>query len=84
MRIVYWGNVFKYCDIRFFFLFMFFVQGWKTWVELRVQTEADRPEMDQDYERRLLRQINHQNVPDGHVSKVRNKSIIFLIWYRLL
>ncbi|XP_067218366.1 fizzy-related protein homolog isoform X2 [Chanodichthys erythropterus] len=25
--------------------------------------------MDQDYERRLLRQINHQNVPEGHTSK---------------
>ncbi|XP_051554098.1 fizzy-related protein homolog isoform X3 [Myxocyprinus asiaticus] len=25
--------------------------------------------MDQDYERRLLRQINHQNVPEGHPSK---------------
>uniref|UniRef100_A0A8C2CV78 Fizzy-related protein homolog n=1 Tax=Cyprinus carpio TaxID=7962 RepID=A0A8C2CV78_CYPCA len=26
--------------------------------------------MDLDYERRLLRQINHQNVPEGHLSKV--------------
>uniref|UniRef100_A0A671LSM7 Fizzy-related protein homolog n=1 Tax=Sinocyclocheilus anshuiensis TaxID=1608454 RepID=A0A671LSM7_9TELE len=29
--------------------------------------------MDQDYERRLLRQINHQNVPEGHLSKVSIK-----------
>lgn len=26
--------------------------------------------MDQDYERRLLRQINHQNLPEGQLAKV--------------
>lgn len=30
------------------------------------------PEMDQDYERRLLRQINHQNLPaETRLAKVR-------------
>lgn len=30
-------------------------------------------EMDQDYERRLLRQINHQNLPaEARLSKVRH------------
>lgn len=39
----------------------------------RADWHRDQVEMDQDYERRLLRQINHQNLPGDHVSKVRSR-----------
>lgn len=39
--------------------------------------------MDQEYERRLLRQINHQNLPEGHLPKVSRVDVCYPWCYRL-